>query len=73
MNQPYSSIFCIWILGFLANCFEIQSNQPRDFLPPYHTFPPHRWEITTSLQTDDMKLNVVDKSWQVQELLQPRT
>ena len=50
-----STIFCIWILGFLANCLEIQSNQPRDFLPPYHTFPPHRWEITTSLQTDAIK------------------
>ena len=50
-----STIFCIWILGFLANCLENQSNQPRDFLPPYHTFPPHRWEITTSLQTDVIK------------------
>ena len=50
-----STIFCIWILGFFANCLEIQSNQPRDFLPPYHTFPPHRWEITTSLQTDAIK------------------
>ena len=38
-----------------SSCLEIQTNKPQDFLPPYVTFPPHRWEITTSLQADVIK------------------